>query len=406
MSKRYATFITVLFCAFIGVFAVLHWALPDREFSQNENRFLQQLPTPVFLREGKLFDPPVRKGEASFFNGDFMSQFETYYTDQFPARDWFISVKAAAEVALGKPENNDVFYGGGGTLYAKVPCPEEGEADKRVGYVDKLADNLLAMGVPVYFSLVPNKLNTIGAAGNLKDPLVLRPFYQGEPLALSVNYLGEDLWEKAAQTRANWVDLMPAFQEHIREPLFYRTDHHWTSLGAYYGYAELMNALGQTPVSLDQLTKATVTEDFYGTTWSSVGAGWIEPDHIDTYVPEEGVTVTVEKGRGPEPASLYNPEKLEAKDKYAYFLGGNQPLYVLKREGSAGPKVLVIRDSYSDSLAPFLTLNCSEVHLFDPRYNRSPIPAYVEQNSIDAVIVLYSMANFVTDNNLFIMGMG
>ena len=406
MSKRYAAFITVLFCAFIGVFAVLHWVIPDREFSQNENRSLEQLPAPVFLRDGELFEPTVQKGEAAFFSGDFMSKFETYFTDQFPARDWFISAKAASEVALGKTENNDVFYGGGGTLYARVPAPEEGEVDKRVGYVDKLAENLAPIGVPVYFSLVPNKLNTIGAAGNLKDPLVLRLFYQGEPLALSVNYLGEDLWQRAAQTKANWVDLMPAFrEEHIREQLFYRTDHHWTSLGAYYAYRELMTAMGQTPVPLENLTKTTVTEDFYGTTWSSVGAEWIEPDEIDTYVPEDGISVTVEKGYGPEKTTMYHPEQLEVKDKYAYFMGGNQPLYVLKREGSTGPKVLVIRDSYSDSLAPFLTLNCSEVHLFDPRYNRMPISGYVQANSIDAVIVLYSMANFVTDNNLFLMGM-
>ena len=404
-SKGYCTFITVLFCAFIGVFAVLHWVLPDRDFSQNENRTLEQLPIPVLFRDGKLLKPTVKGNEAIFFNGDFMSKFETYFTDQFPARDVFISIKAAAEMALGKPENNDVFYGGGDTLYAKVSAPGEGEVDKRVGYVDTLAENLSAAGVPVYFSLVPNKLNTIGAAGNLLDPVVLRPFRQGEPLALSVNYLGEDLWDTAAQTKAHWVDLMPTFQEHIREELFYRTDHHWTSLGAYYAYAELMRAMGQTPVPLDQLTKTTVSEDFLGTTWSSVGAGWIEPDHIDTYVSDEGVNVTVFKNPAGEPGQLYNPEKLEVKDKYAYFMGGNQPLYVIEKD-NGGPKVLVVRDSYSDSLAPFLTLNCSEVHLFDPRYNRSSIPAYAAEHDIDAVVVLYSMANFITDNNLFIMGVG
>ena len=404
MSKRYATFITVLFCAFLGVFAVLHWVLPDRDFSQNENRTLEQLPVPVFLRDGELFEPTVKKGEAAFFNGDFMSKFETYFTDQFPARDWFISLKAASEVGLGKTENNDVFYGDGGTLFARVSAPEEGEVDKRVGYVDRLTENLEPMGVPVYFSLVPNKLNIEG--DKLSDPPAVALFHGGEPLALGVNYLGEDLWQRASQTKANWVDLMPEFQARYAagDALFYRTDHHWTSLGAYYAYAELMEAMGQTPVPLDQLTKTTVSEGFYGTTWSSVGAGWIEPDCIDTYVPEEGVTVTVEKGYGPEKTTMYHPEQLEVKDKYAYFMGGNQPLYIMVKN-NGGPKVLVIRDSYSDSLAPFLTLNCSEVHLFDPRYNRSSIPGYVEANGIDAVVVLYSMANFVTDNNLFLMGM-
>lgn len=404
MSKRYAAFITALFCAFLGVFAVLHWVLPDRDFSQNENRSLEQLPVPVFYRDGKLMDPTVKKGEAAFFNGDFMSKFETYFTDQFPARDWFISLKAAAEVGLGKTENNGSYYGADDTLFAGVAAPKEGEVDKRVGYVDKLADNLSAAGVPVYFSLVPNKLNIEG--DKLSDPPALALLNRGEPLALSVNYLGTDLWARAAQTKANWVDLMPIFRDRYAagDTLFYRTDHHWTSLGAYFAYVELMEAMGQTPVPLDSLTKTTVSTHFLGTTWSSVGAGWIEPDEIDTYVSDEGVTVTVEKGYGPEETTMYHPEKLEVKDKYAYFLGGNQPLYVLKKD-NGGPKVLVIRDSYSDSLAPFLTLNCSEVHLFDPRYNRMPIPAYVEANGIDAVIVLYSMANFVTDNNLFMMGM-
>ena len=406
MSKRYATFITALFCAFIGVFAVLHWVLPDRDFSQNENRSLAQLPTPVFYRDGKLLKPAVKGNEAAFFNGDFMSKFETYFTDQFPARDWFISVKAAAEVALGKTENNSVYYGADGTLFAGVAAPREGEVDKRVGYVDKLADNLSASGVSVYFSLVPNKLNIEGE--KLSDPPALALFNRGEPLALGMNYLGEDLWERASRTRARWVDLMPVFRERYAagDALFYRTDHHWTSLGAYYAYAELMEAMGQTPVPLEQLTKTTVSEDFLGTTWSSVGAGWIAPDHIDAYVPEEGVTVTVEKGYGPEETAMYHPEQLEVKDKYAYFMGGNQPLYVLKREDSTGPKILVVRDSYSDSLAPFLTLNCSEVHLFDPRYNRTPIPAYVAANDIDAVVVLYSTANFITDINLVLLGMG
>ena len=403
MSKRYCTFITVLFCAFIGLFAVLHWALPDRESSENENRSLQQLPAPDVLGSGDIFDA-LSGRSGNFFSGEFMKKFETYFTDQFPARDAFISIKAAAEIALGKVENNDVYYGAGGTLYAEVPAPKEGEVDARVGYVDSLTEHMAQAGVPVYFALVPNKLNVPGERGRLLDPPMVALFNGGAPLALSVNYLGEDLWARAAQTKAHWVDLMPVFQAHAQEELFYRTDHHWTSLGAYYAYRSLMEAMGQTPVPLDRLTRTTVSEEFLGTTWSSAGAGWIGPDRIDAYVPEDGVTVTVYRdGVTGEPGSLYHPEQLEVKDKYAYFMGGNQPLYVAEKD-NGGPRVLVIRDSYSDSLTPFLTLNCSQVHLFDPRYNRSSIPAYAAEHDIDAVVVLYSMSNFITDNNLFLLG--
>ena len=106
----------------------------------------------------------------------------------------------------------------------------------------------------------------------------------------------------------------------------------------------------------------------------------------------------------PEEGSLYVPSFLEQKDKYSYFLGGVQGLCVIETEHTDLPRVLVIRDSYADSLAPFLTAHFSEVHLFDPRYNKTPLSQYVRENGIDQVLVLYSVANFVTDTNLFVLG--
>ena len=387
MSKRYSIFLCVLFCVFIGAFAALHLLTPDRTFSENENRNLEQLPTPVFTGSA-----------ANFFSGEFMSDFETYVTDQFPFRDAFMTVKAACELAVGKTVNNDVYFGEDDTLFAGVDFPAEGTVEKNLSYVEMLAGNL---DVPVYFSLVPNKLNVEGE--RLLDPPAA--LWGNElPLALSVNYLGEDLWEAAAQlSSAHWVDLMPTFTEHGGEGLFYRTDHHWTSLGAYYGYAALMEAMGLTPLDLSSYEKTTVSTEFLGTTYSSSGAGWVTPDSIDVYVPEEGVTVTTYAGSTASVGQLYDESRLEVKDKYSYFMGGNTPLAVITTEHTDGGKVLVIRDSYSDSLAPFLTAHFSEIHLFDLRYNNSSVADYVAEHDIDTVIVLYSLSNFLTDNNLFKM---
>ena len=105
----------------------------------------------------------------------------------------------------------------------------------------------------------------------------------------------------------------------------------------------------------------------------------------------------------PEEGSLYVDRYLNEKDKYSYFLGGNQSLCVIETEHTDAPKVLVIRDSYSDSLAPFLTQRFSEIHLFDPRYNLTSVKDYVAQNDIDQVVVLYSFQNFTTDQNLFVL---
>jgi len=403
MSKRYSIFLCVMFCLFIGVFAVAHLALPDREFSENENKSLELMPT-LKAEDFKLSFPSLKES-GDFFNGKFMSKFETYFTDQFPLRDPFITIKAACELAVGKTVNNDVYFGRDDTLFAGVAKPEEGEVDKRLEYVEQLAENLGKLNIPTYFSLVPNKLNINGDL--LMDPVAGTPFAKDDPLALSVNYLGEDMWQKAAaMTHANWVDMFGLFEEHADEELFYRTDHHWTSLGAYYGYVALMEGMGLEPVSLDEYEKTTVSDSFLGTTYSSSGAGWVKPDSIDIYVPEEGVNVVSYFKGAPEESELYVEEKLEIKDKYTYFMGGNTPLAVITTEHIDAPKVLVIRDSYSDSLAPFLTENFSEIHLFDLRYNNTPVPMYAAQNEFDAVVVLYSTANFLTDGNLFKMSRG
>ena len=203
---------------------------------------------------------------------------------------------------------------------------------------------------------------------------------------------------------ARTIDLAGALA-HKCEDIYYRTDHHWTSLGAFYGANAIFEALGLEPLELSDYQKTTVTDQFFGTTFSTSGVRWVRPDSIDTYIPEDGVHVTSWFGAEPSEGSLYVDSYLGVKDKYSYFLGGRQPLCVIESDKAPdGPKVLVIRDSYSDSLAPFLTERFSEVHLFDPRNNLNSVKDYVADNGIDAVIVLYSFSNFATDPYLFVLG--
>ena len=204
---------------------------------------------------------------------------------------------------------------------------------------------------------------------------------------------------------ATWADLYTPLWEHRDEDIFYRTDHHWTSLGAYYGYTGLAEALGFTPVSLDSYTETVRSTEFYGTVFSSSGVRWVKPDTISTYVPDTGITVTEHsydnKGNPIEiPRSLYVESFLSVKDKYSMFLGGNQSLGVVKTPNTDKPKLLIIRDSYTDSVVPFLTPHYSEIHLIDLRYYKLSIQDYIEQNGIDQALVLYSVPNFVTDSNL------
>ena len=122
------------------------------------------------------------------------------------------------------------------------------------------------------------------------------------------------------------------------------------------------------------------------------------------WVEDIGLEVTSWRSGSPEPGTLYDRSYLEKKDKYSSFLGGNQPLCVIKNDTiSDGSKLLVVRDSYSDALAPFLAQRFSEVHLLDLRYYRASAAQYAEENGIDAICVLYSVQNFISDRNLVLL---
>ena len=127
---------------------------------------------------------------------------------------------------------------------------------------------------------------------------------------------------------------------------------------------------------------------------------------MEYWVSEDGLTVTSWRTGKEEASPLYDRTYLEKKDKYSSFLGGNQPLCVIKNENlseDAG-KILLVRDSYSDALAPFLAQRFSEVHLIDLRYYRMPVSAYAAQNGIDDIVALYSVQNFISDRNLVLLG--
>ena len=382
MTKRYCIFITALFCAFIGVFLVANAVSPDRTFSEVENRNLEQLPTVDFGTPEKLFR------DGNFFNGQFMRDFETYTTDQFIGRDAWVDLKARTERALGKKENNNVYFADNDTLITRFDQPAADRVTENLNYVNKFVENV---DIPVVFSLIPTQ------ACIWADRLP-----EGAPNASQTDLMAQ---AQGAVTGAAWADVYTPLMEHKDEDIFYRTDHHWTSLGAYYGYTGLAQALGYEPVSLDSYTETVRSTEFYGTVFSSSGVRWVSPDTISTYVPDTGITVvshTYDNKGNPveEPRSLYVESFLNVKDKYSMFLGGNQSLGVVTTPNTDKPKLLIIRDSYTDSLVPFLTPHFSEIHLIDLRYYKLSIQEYIQQNEIDQALVLYSVPNFVTDSNL------
>lgn len=356
----------VLFCAFLAGFGLLHILLPDRTFSPVENRTLSKMPDFSW---------------SALVDGSYTSKLEKYLEDQFPLRDGWMGLKNRYEYLLGKREFHGVYLCGDRLIHK---IEDASRAEQNIAYLQKLTE---LTDIPVYLGLIPTAAEVYrdqlpAGAENFDQAAYLKKVRESVPDAV-------------------WVDMEKWMDGASGVSLFYRTDHHWTSAGAWHGYAALMEAMGEPSEPLG--TPETVADDFYGTLYSSSGVHWLAPDTIERYVSGEGVTVeNFEKG---ETHGLYVDSFLEEKDKYASFLGGNTPLYIIRNpEAASEEKLLVVRDSYSDAMAPFLSQYFAEIHLVDLRYYRTSVAEYARENGMDRIFVCYSVENFVKDLDAVFMG--
>lgn len=378
MSKRSSWIQIILFTAFISVFFLLFIFSPDKSFSEQENRELQKFPDFSF---------------NELLYGKYTKNFESYTTDQFAFRDSWISLKAGTELLIGKEQNKGVYLCKDNTLIESFTKPDDTQVQTNISAVKALADNT---DIPVFFALVP------GAAEIHSNMLPKNaPNYSQKAV---IDYCYEN-------SGAINIDILSAMKEHEDEYIYYRTDHHWTSLGAYYGYQALADTMGFSVPPLSSYSRKTVTDDFFGTVYSKSGISWVKPDAIELFADQDAATEVLNYTSGePVQSSLYDYDFLSKKDKYSMFMGGISPLITVTTGNTDAPTLLVLRDSYMDSLTPFLQSNFSKIYLMDLRYYKtqlmqSSIYKFIDENAIDEVLVCYSVNNFSTDNNLFLLGM-
>lgn len=372
MNKRTKGALPIILCfvLFLSLGLGLHLGCRDKAYSENENRYLARAPR--FTWKG-------------LFSGSFTAEFEDYITDQFPLRDRWLDLKSRSERFIGKAENNGVFFCREDTLISRFSRPDRSDLAAAEAAVQALAENV---DCPVFLSLIPSAAEVW--ADRLPDHA---------DTADQAALISEIYGACGVQT----VDILGALEDHADEELYYRTDHHWTTLGAYYGYAATADALGLEPQPLSAFSPETVSDSFYGTVYSSSGVRWVRPDRIQRYVDDSGVTLIRYDTAEGVPSPVYDTAKLETKDKYSYFLGGNTSRLVV-RTGQTGPKLLIIRDSYLDSELPFFFAHCSELHVLDLRYFKQSVKDYAAGQDFDAVLVSYSLSDFVTDTSVFLMG--
>lgn len=362
MRKNYLLY---SFVSIILILTVDSFIIDNKEFSELENRKLKIDVTFSFKK---------------FFEGDFQEEYEEYINDQFPLRDKWISLKAMSEYALGKIENNGIIYGQNGELFEKFDSLNEKRLKNNVEVINNFGKKYINK---VSLMIAPNSYEIY------KENLPM-----GAPQVMQEEIINEIY---SYSTCTSNIDILKKILDNKESYIYYKTDHHWTTYGAYLAYCDFINSVGENNINLDDFQKIEVP-DFYGSYYSKAKPFNIKPD-ILTYYKFNNLTMEILGDDIYD--SIYDYSKENLKDKYSLFLYGNNSLTIIKNNDlKNNNKILVIKDSFANSLIPFLTQNYEEVHVIDLRSFNTKLSNYLEENNFDNILVLYNFINLVTDNNI------
>ncbi|WP_188068345.1 DHHW family protein [Brevibacillus brevis] len=369
-DKRTRAVTGLLFLLFILVVAVLNILTPDQAFSESENRVLEKKPL-FSLR--------------SLLAGKFTSDYEAYITDQFAFRDVWIGLKTDADRVMGKKDSNGVYLGKDGYLIQHFSSPLDAEVKDRVQAIRSIHQT--TPDLRKYIMLVPT-------AALLQDKLPAYAPMGDEHAAL--NRVRQSL-----PSDIRFVDVYPALSAGREDAIFYKTDHHWTSKGAYYAYRLLCKQMGIVPKDEAAFNIREVTDAFYGSLYSKSGFRHLQPDRIDLYLPKKERKKKVDyvdEGRTAD--SLYQMDNLYKKDKYAVFLNGNHALIRITTDHPDGKKLLVVKDSYANSLIPFLAEHFAEIDVVDLRYYEESVAKLIQDRQFHDMLFLYNVKTFFEDTSI------
>lgn len=355
--------ITSYTCFVLIVIVFAGFFVPDRYYSEREKRTLT--PKPDF-------------SITQFLSGKFGEDLESYLTDQIPLRDSWISLKTYAELAMGKRESGGVYIGKDNYLLDKFSGYSAKQFRANSESLVKLAQSLKENDIQMEVLLVPS------SAQVLTDKLPrFAPVADYETMVEDLSNLG-----------LSALDLRQALRRHSNESIYYRTDHHWTSLGAYYAYAAWRESKGLKTAPLSDWTEEILCDNFYGTTWNKVPLSSVPADTITAYYHRANRIVNYNRGNYVTD-NIYEQKYLKGKDQYGVFFNSNQAITVVEGSTENG-KLLIIKDSFANTFAQFVLDDYAEVHMIDLRFFHEDIAQYAADNGITEVLVLYGAQGFVS----------
>lgn len=359
-----------VFVVILGVTVLVNIIKRDNSFSEAENRMLAKRPELTW---------------ESVKSGKFMSEFESYVSDQFFMRNQWITLKLYEDKLTGKRESNGVYLGKKGYLMEVPNTPDWENVEKNVKEMSAFAKR--NSDITTYMCLVPN------ASYILKDKM---------PYGAPARDQSKDIRkvQSMAGDAVKKIDVTEVLQNHAKEDIYYKTDHHWTSLGAYYAFEKLAAELKISNPESDY-NIYTVADDFQGTLASKSGYHRSK-DIVQVYEPKkqnkEYVVMYVEEGE--KSTSIYDRESLKDKDKYTVFFGGNHARIDISTTQKARKNLLLFKDSYANCMVQFLLPYYQNIVIIDPRYFYESVDNIIESYSITDILFLYNVDTFLGDNSI------
>lgn len=360
------------FC-FAGLLLILMLASliqPDKKMSDEENRVLTTFPS---------------LSMESLKNKEYMSSLEDYASDQFILRDLWIRLKVQCDLFVGKREFNGVYLGKKKYLM-QIPVGMD---------VKNTEENLEAIN-RFYERNKELKMNTLivpNAAYIMKDYL---------PLGAPVRDQEEDMKyiKKQLSDNIGCIDVTENLRQHVDEGIYYKTDHHWTSRGAAYGFNAAVNPM-EIEGAVSDYNIYTVATDFSGTLASRSGYHKAK-DTVEVYQPEymEYSYLVSDSDNEERRPTIYDRKALEGKDKYQVFFGGNHAMVDIVTTNDKGRRLLIFKDSYANCFVPFLIPYFDEIVMIDARYYYENVQTLVDNKRMTDVLFLYNMDTFLNDNSL------
>ncbi|MDF3005166.1 MAG: hypothetical protein K0S22_1638 [Oscillospiraceae bacterium] len=191
------------------------------------------------------------------------------------------------------------------------------------------------------------------------------------------------------------VDVYETLSQHKDEYLYYRTDHHWSTLGAYYAYVEFAKAAGFEPVPIEKLEKRTLN-DFLGTIYSQTQNSRMtsRPDHVDYYIMPTAYKCYQYRKGSPETAiriSLYG-EYAKSYNSYSVFMHGDFPVTVIDTEIKNGRRIAVVKESFGNAFIPFLVNHYETVVVIDQRYLEKSFYDVLNEYKINELLFINNIA--------------